>query len=180
MSRLLYTIKQAKNSRKMPWMNEIKLDKPTIRQAFKSILGVLVHERSPKIVMSRKLAKHFWRSGERNIWGQIWCLVDSLVGRHGWTTVTVSTQNISCCVFNIPKNIHHMHANIPYFTGLFFIYFRLFKQTLQFLLQYMWKMSIQYMVVRFEPKVFRTRVSSHNHKTRAPPYLFDYLLIVYY
>ena len=42
--------------------------------------------------------------------------------------------------------------------------FRLFKQTLQF----MWKMSIQYLVPGFEPMTFLTWVSSHNHYTRAP------------
>ena len=32
----------------------------------------------------------------------------------------------------------------------------------------MWKMSIQYMVLGFEPTTFGTWVSSHDHKTRAP------------
>ena len=30
-----------------------------------------------------------------------------------------------------------------------------------------WKMSIQYMVLGFEPTTFGTQVSSHNHKARA-------------
>ena len=46
--------------------------------------------------------------------------------------------------------------------------FRLFKQTLQFYNLKMWKVSIQYMVLGFEPMAFRTWLTSHNHKTRAP------------
>ena len=46
--------------------------------------------------------------------------------------------------------------------GLFFVYFRSF-QTNNFYNKYMWKMSIQYMVPRFEPTTFGTQVSSHNH-----------------
>ena len=38
--------------------------------------------------------------------------------------------------------------------GLFFIYFRLLKQTLQFLQQKMGKMSIQYLVSGFELTTF--------------------------
>ena len=34
---------------------------------------------------------------------------------------------------------------------LFLIYFRLFKQTLQIYDEWMWKMSIQYAMLRFEP-----------------------------
>ena len=44
-----------------------------------------------------------------------------------------------------------------------FIYFCHFKQTLQFLQQYMWNMSILYMVLGFEPTNFRTWVSTHNN-----------------
>ena len=45
-----------------------------------------------------------------------------------------------------------------------FIYFRLFKHTLQILQQIgMWKMCIQYMVTGFELKTFGTLVSSDNH-----------------
>ena len=41
--------------------------------------------------------------------------------------------------------------------GLFFVYFSLFKQTLQFLYQiFVNKMSIQYLVLGFEPTTFRT------------------------
>ena len=47
--------------------------------------------------------------------------------------------------------------------GLFFVYYNLFKQILHFVHQVMWKMTIQYMVLGFEPKTFRTWVSSHNH-----------------
>ena len=49
--------------------------------------------------------------------------------------------------------------------GLFFIYFRLFKQTLQFLQQIYVEnvMYIQYMVPGFEPMTFETQVSCHNH-----------------
>ena len=39
--------------------------------------------------------------------------------------------------------------------GLFFVYFCLFKQTLQFLQQIYVKMSIQYTVLGFEPTTFR-------------------------
>ena len=47
--------------------------------------------------------------------------------------------------------------------------FRLFKQTLQCLNnKYLLKMSIQCMVRGFKPTTFRTRVSSHNHQSRAP------------
>ena len=45
----------------------------------------------------------------------------------------------------------------------FFIYFRLFKHTLQFLQQINVKKSIQYTVPGFELTTFGTRVSSHNH-----------------
>ena len=47
--------------------------------------------------------------------------------------------------------------------GLFFVYFCLFKQTLQFLQQKMWKMSIQYPAPGFELTTFWLRVSSLNH-----------------
>ena len=49
--------------------------------------------------------------------------------------------------------------------GLFFVYFRLFKQTLQFLQQIYMKnvMTIQYMASGFKPTTFGTRVSSLNH-----------------
>ena len=49
--------------------------------------------------------------------------------------------------------------------GLFIIYFRPFKHTLQFLLQIHVKMfmSIQYTVPGFELTTFATGVSSHNH-----------------
>ena len=40
--------------------------------------------------------------------------------------------------------------------GLICVYFCLFKQTLQFLKQMYVKMSIQYMVLGFEPTTFRT------------------------
>ena len=40
--------------------------------------------------------------------------------------------------------------------GIFFVYFRLFKQTLQFVATNMWKISIQYMVLGFKPTTFRT------------------------
>ena len=46
---------------------------------------------------------------------------------------------------------------------LFLIYFRLFKQELQFYSKYMEKFSIQYMVLGFEPTTSRTLISSHNH-----------------
>ena len=35
----------------------------------------------------------------------------------------------------------------------------------------MWKMSIQYTVLGFEPTTFRTWVSSHNHKNQGSQYL---------
>ena len=41
-------------------------------------------------------------------------------------------------------------------TRFLFIYFRLFKQTLQFLQKICEKMSIQYTVLVIEPKTFRT------------------------
>ena len=41
--------------------------------------------------------------------------------------------------------------------------FGLFKQTLQFYNNNMWKMSIQYTVPGFEPTTFGTWVYSHNH-----------------
>ena len=48
--------------------------------------------------------------------------------------------------------------------GLFFVYFCLFKQTLQFLQQInVEKMSIQYTVLGFELTIFGTWVSFHNH-----------------
>ena len=48
--------------------------------------------------------------------------------------------------------------------GLFLFIFGLFKQTLQiFTTNICEKMSIQYMVTGFEPTIFGTRVSSHNH-----------------
>ena len=47
--------------------------------------------------------------------------------------------------------------------GLFFVYFCLFKQTLQFFKQINVKMSIQFMILRFEPATFRTRVTYHDH-----------------
>ena len=49
--------------------------------------------------------------------------------------------------------------------GLFFVYFRSFKQTLFFYNKSMWKnvMSIQYTAPGFEPTTFGMRVSSHNH-----------------
>ena len=46
--------------------------------------------------------------------------------------------------------------------------FGLFKQTLQFLHQYLWKMPIQYPWPGFTPKTSWTWVSSHNHWTMAP------------
>ena len=47
--------------------------------------------------------------------------------------------------------------------GLFFVYFCLFKQTLQFLQKNKGeKMSIQYMALGFELMTFGTRVSSNN------------------
>ena len=47
--------------------------------------------------------------------------------------------------------------------GLFFIYFLVFKQTLQFLQQIgVWKKSIQYTVPGFEPTTFVKWVSFHN------------------
>ena len=46
--------------------------------------------------------------------------------------------------------------------GLFFVYFCLCKQSLQCLQKINRKMSIQYMVLRFEPMTFRIKVSSHN------------------
>ena len=46
----------------------------------------------------------------------------------------------------------------------FMVYFCIFMQTsLQLYKKYMWKMSIQYMVLGFESTTFRTWVSSHNH-----------------
>ena len=39
-------------------------------------------------------------------------------------------------------------------TGLFFVHFRLFKQTLHFTTNKCEKMSIQYMVLGFEPTAF--------------------------
>ena len=53
--------------------------------------------------------------------------------------------------------------------GLFFVYFCLL---LQFLQQKMWKMSIQYTVLGFEPTTFGTWVSSHNQGFRPSPELF--------
>ena len=48
--------------------------------------------------------------------------------------------------------------------GLFFVYFGLFKQTLQiFTTNICEKMSIQYTVPGFEPMTFRMQVSSRNH-----------------
>ena len=47
--------------------------------------------------------------------------------------------------------------------GHFFIYFRLFKHTLQFFQQINVKMSIQYMVQGLELMTFSTWDSSHNH-----------------
>ena len=45
-----------------------------------------------------------------------------------------------------------------------FVYFRLYKQTLQFLQQTnVKKMSIQYMALGFELTTFGIQVSSHNH-----------------
>ena len=41
-------------------------------------------------------------------------------------------------------------------TGLFFVYFRFNKQTIQFLQQIHVKMSIQYTVLRFKPTTFLT------------------------
>ena len=54
--------------------------------------------------------------------------------------------------------------------GLFFVYFHLFKQTLQFLQHICVKnvMSIKIMAPGFEPTTFGTQVSSHNHQTRVP------------
>ena len=34
-------------------------------------------------------------------------------------------------------------------------------------------MTIQYMAPGFEPTTFGTRVSSHNHKTRAPALVWE-------
>ena len=48
--------------------------------------------------------------------------------------------------------------------------FRLFKQTLQFLQQFLWKLSIQYTVLGFEPTTFRLQVLSLNHKTCGQSY----------
>ena len=54
---------------------------------------------------------------------------------------------------------------------MFFIYFCLFNQKLQILLQIdMWKMSIQYMVPGFELTTFQTWASFHNHKTSGQSY----------
>ena len=55
--------------------------------------------------------------------------------------------------------------------GLFFCFFSLFKQTLQFYQQINVKMSNQYMVMGIEPTPFRKQVSSHNHQNRAPALL---------
>ena len=53
--------------------------------------------------------------------------------------------------------------------GLFFVYFLLLKQTFQFLSnKYLWKMSVQYMVLGFELTTIRTWVSSHYSYTSAP------------
>ena len=53
---------------------------------------------------------------------------------------------------------------------LFSFIFVFFKQALQFLQQINAKtnMSIQYTAPGFKPTTFNTRVSSHNHQTRAP------------
>ena len=49
-------------------------------------------------------------------------------------------------------------------SACFFIYFHLFKHTVQILqLMGMWKVSIQYTVPGFELMAFGTRISSHNH-----------------
>ena len=59
--------------------------------------------------------------------------------------------------------------------SLFFIYFRPFKHTpVQYLQQINAKnvMSIQYTVPEFELTTFGTRVSSHNHQTKAPALIF--------
>ena len=57
-------------------------------------------------------------------------------------------------------NQDFLNGAIP---GLFFIYFRVFKQTLQFLQQIgVWKKSIQYTVPGFEPTTFVKWVSFHN------------------
>ena len=47
--------------------------------------------------------------------------------------------------------------------ALFFIYFRLFKHTLQFLQQINVKKSIQYIALGLEPTTIVTLVSFHNH-----------------
>ena len=52
--------------------------------------------------------------------------------------------------------VFHFYFNKWAIHGLFFIYFRLFKPTLQFLQQICIKKSIQYMLLGFEPTTFRT------------------------
>ena len=64
------------------------------------------------------------------------------------------------------KDIKHFAVNVKKWAilGLFFVYFRIFKQTLQFLQQInVWKMSIHHMVLGFELTTFGIRFSSHNH-----------------
>ena len=57
--------------------------------------------------------------------------------------------------------------------GLFCHLFLVFsnKHHYNFYNNYMWKMSIQYIVPGFKPTTFGTWVSSHNHFTRAPRFL---------
>ena len=50
-----------------------------------------------------------------------------------------------------------------------FVYFRIFKQALQFLKQIYVKNVHPDTMLGFKPTAFRTWVSSYNHWTRAPP-----------
>ena len=82
-----------------------------------------------------------------------------VMGRESW---------VRCLEFK-SNNRQILDGKLPLFVlkwaipSLFFVYFRLFKQTLHFLLQNYVKMSIQYTVQGFEPTTFGSGVSSHNH-----------------
>ena len=60
-------------------------------------------------------------------------------------------------------NFYILFFKMGHLRPLLSLIFGLLKQTLIFLPQYMWKMSIQYPVHGFEPTTSWTWVSSHNH-----------------
>ena len=78
------------------------------------------------------------------------------------TKIYISVQCLSCVLWFFFFNNGPTSASFCLLSS-----FQQIKNT--FLQQINAKKSIQYTMLWFEPTIFRLRVSSHNHLTRAPP-----------